>query len=80
MFEGDRSVIYDADCPDNPDIYDISLFKTLCYDGTFVDYDGFGYPAKPANGVLKMADNLSIYPSNVHLIPDDATHIVWFNR
>lgn len=48
----------------------------------FIDYDGFGYPAKMVNGALMSAYGPSnqIIPSKTEEIPLDATHIVWYNR
>jgi len=40
-----------------------------------IDYDGFGYPVKGD----KMA-GFNIFPTIQHLIPKDATHILWLNR
>ena len=44
-----------------------------------LDYDGCGNPAKMVDGVMKMAGG-TIRPSTAHLLPKDATHIVWYNR
>ncbi len=45
--------------------------------GGFIDYDGFGYPA--LNGFS--APEYCVYPSQgIDAIPEDATHIVWYNR
>ena len=61
---------------DRYNVYTIEAFKRLVASGCFIDYDGFGNPAK---------DNLSdveieIKPSKIKNVPLDATHIVWFNR
>ncbi len=63
--------------PDNEDdVYTIKEFKLFCKNGRFIDYDGFGYPVKD-----KLADeSIDIKPSKLKLIPDDATHIIWYNR
>lgn len=53
----------------------VEEFRESVEDGMFIDYDGFGYAAR--NG---MSANDPIYPSEVDKIPEDATHIVWFNR
>jgi len=58
------------------DVYTIKEFLECVNCGAFIDYDGFGYPVKD-----KMADSsIMIYPSRIKDIPDDATHIVWYNR
>lgn len=64
--------------PDNEDdVYTVKEFLALCESGSFIDYDGYGYPVKD-----NMADHsIIIMPSNAgETIPSDATHIVWFNR
>ncbi len=43
--------------------------------GMFIDYDGYGHPVRN-----DMVANDVIYPSQADSVPDDATHIVWFNR
>lgn len=58
------------------DVYTVEEFIECCKDGSFIDDDGWGYPVKD-----KKADRgVIIYPSIVHLIPEDATHIVWYNQ
>lgn len=42
----------------------------------FIDYDGFGHPVKDR----KCDPDIYIKPSKRHEIPEDATHIVWYNR
>jgi len=61
---------------DEDDVYTIEEFKECVKSGTFIDYDGYGYPVKD-----NLADeDIMIKPSSIEEIPDDATHIVWFNR
>lgn len=43
--------------------------------GGFVDYDGYGYAVKDG-----MFWPHAISPSTADVLPDDATHVVWFNR
>lgn len=59
------------------DVYTVDEFLVCCRTSLFTDYDGFGYPVKDG-----MADkSIMIKPSMAaEFIPDDATHIVWFNR
>ena len=62
--------------PYGDDVYTISEFKSHVEDGSFIDYDGFGYPVKDS-----LADkSIVIQPSTVDKIPADATHIVWYNK
>jgi len=58
------------------DVYTVEEFKKCCANHSFVDYDGFGYPVKD-----RLADEeIFIKPSRLSNIPDDATHIIWFNK
>lgn len=59
------------------DLFTVQEFKQYCATGAFVDYDGYGYPAKDG---MARGGHAVIQPSTLHLIPEDATHIVWFNR
>lgn len=58
------------------DIYTVEEFKIMVKHGVLIDYDGFGYPMK--DGLAD--DEILVYPSRVDDIPEDATHVVWFNR
>ena len=58
------------------DVYTVGEFKEYCDDGAFIDYDGFGYPVKDGLADTK----IFIKPSKLDDIPEDATHIVWYNR
>ena len=61
---------------DEDDVYTVEEFRDCCEVGAFIDYDGFGYPVKNS-----LADNsITIVPSRLEEIPEDATHIIWFNR
>lgn len=58
------------------DVYTIEEFKARVKSRQFIDYDGDGSPVKD-----NLADKgIWIHPSRLDLIPDDATHIVWYNR
>lgn len=70
------TVPYDTSIPEYGDPMTVEDFIANCEAGAFVDYDGFGTPAKG----YKMNDDFCITPSTRHLIPKDATHIVWYNR
>lgn len=59
------------------DVLTVDVFLDCVSCGGFIDYDGYGYPAK--DGYYDRS--LIIKPSNGgKLIPTDATHIVWINR
>ena len=44
--------------------------------GCFTDYDGYGHPVK--NDL--MDDTITVWPSKISLLPEDCTHIIWFNK
>jgi len=58
------------------DVYTVEEFREFVDSGMFIDYDGFGYPVKDS----KADPNIWIKPSRLYEIPEDATHIVWYNR
>ena len=61
---------------EDDDIMTVDKWIEACEDGSFIDYDGFGYPMKDG-----LADESTpFYPSDRRNLPKDATHIVWFNR
>ena len=61
---------------DEDDVYTVEEFKQYIADNIFIDYDGHGYPVKDG-----LADkSIMIFPSRANSIPNDATHIVWYNR
>jgi hypothetical protein len=61
---------------DEDDVYTVEEFREHVKSGSFIDYDGHGRPVKDG-----MADRtMIIQPSTVDEIPEDATHIVWYNR
>ena len=61
---------------DEDDVYTIEEFLECVKDRAFIDYDGYGHPVKDKKSDLL----IDIQPSSIHLIPEDATHIIWFNR
>jgi hypothetical protein len=77
-FHGDpvTEVVYNEDIPSYGDLMTVKEYLSNVKCGGFIDYDGFGQPAKDG----KMAD-VAISPSSGSFdIPEDATHIVWYNR
>lgn len=58
------------------DVYTIDEFKRFVEKSAFIDYDGWGYPVKNK----KYDGDIQIQPSTINKIPNDATHIIWFNR
>lgn len=67
----------EGDSPEGEDdVYTVEEFNDMCESGGFIDYDGYGHPVKDS-----MANpSIWVKPSKRHLIPSDATHIVWYNR
>lgn len=61
---------------DEEDVYTVKEFLECCACGAFIDYDGWGNPVK--DGLRDLS--IEVRPSKLHLIPEDATHIVWYNR
>lgn len=55
----------------------VDEFKKAVESGSYIDDDGDGYPVSDG----KMDSEMLIRPSEAaYAIPDDATHIAWFNR
>lgn len=67
---------YTAKIGADEDVYTVQDFRDAVKSGAFIDYDGYGYPVR--NGLAN--DKMIIKPSQVTGIPEDATHVVWFNR
>jgi hypothetical protein len=77
--EMETNMAYDKRIPDEDscDIMTVSDFMSeVNNNGLFNDNDGVGFPAKDN----QLDYDVEIYPSRMDLIPDDATHIVWFNK
>lgn len=73
---GDIIMQYDEKVDiDSGDLMTVEEFKKCVKGGFFIDYDGYGNPVK--NNKLMQLD---IYPSKLRDIPNDATHIIWYNR
>lgn len=63
-------------CGEGDDVYTVAEFLALVDTNAFMDYDGYGYPVKD-----NKAARVTISPSSARSdIPEDATHIVWYNR
>jgi hypothetical protein len=66
---------YNQKLSDFGDLMTVEEFRENVKSGMFIDYDGYGYPVKD-----NLCAHLQIYPSELYLLPKDATHIHWFNR
>ncbi len=53
----------------------VGEFTTTVEIGMISDSDGYGFPSKYG----RMDRQTVVTPSKLHLIPPDASHIVWFN-
>jgi hypothetical protein len=63
--------------PEYDDVMTVEEFIDCVKQGLFIDYDGCGCPMKDG----KYDQNIDVSPSTYEQdIPDDATHIVWFNK
>jgi hypothetical protein len=65
--------------PDYGDVFTVQEFMEGVRDRLFMDYDGTGYAAKLIEGQVLLSSVLA-RPSRIHEIPEDATHIAWFNK
>lgn len=66
---------YNVDLPSYGELIDVKTFSADCCDYSLIDYDGHGHPVKDN----KMSNQI-IKPSKFVEIPEDATHIMWFNK
>lgn len=64
------------------DLMTVKEFKAACADGLFIDYDGMGDMVKDGKIVVAHIDAAYpwIQPSTADTIPDEITHILWYNR
>ena len=69
---------YDRELPSYGELMSVEKFVEYCEDLMFIDEDGMGSPVKD-NMMAGGFDNY-VYPSELHNIPEDATHIMWFNK
>jgi hypothetical protein len=67
---------YTEPVPEHGDVMPVEDFRHAVRHGLFIDYDGYGYPARDG----RCDESVCVLPSKVNDIPTDATHIVWFNR
>lgn len=63
--------------PNFGDVMTKKAFLLACKEHAFIDYDGYGHPAKPP----MMEGKITLIPSQMPgKFPKGFTHIVWFNR
>ena len=63
--------------PMGGDYMTVQEFRESVECGAFIDYDGYGYAV--ARGDIADTSE-QILPSTVERIPEEATHIIWFNK
>lgn len=66
---------YNVKIPDYGDVMTVEEWRSCVESGCFIDDDGIGTPAK--DGMMMDRD---VWPSGMDDVPEDATHIVWFNK
>jgi len=66
---------YTENLPAYGDLMTVANWLEFVNSGDFSDYDGVGHPVKDG----KMCKT-RIYPSIADQLPEDATHVLWFNR
>jgi len=77
--EGERDVsdpCYDKPLPDYGELISVDRFRAAVLAGNLIDYDGTGHPVRDG----RMDGKHYVYPSDPGSVPEDATHIMWFNR
>lgn len=66
---------YDKELSDG-ELMTVDDFRQQVRISAFIDYDGYGHPVRDG----KMDRSIDILPSKIEAIPEDATHILWFNK
>jgi hypothetical protein len=67
---------YTENPPHYGDIMTRQEYVECVEEGLFIDYDGSGHPMR--DGLM---DKLTIViPSKLSELPDDCTHVIWFNK
>lgn len=82
------TAIYDEPLDEDDDLMTVEEYLGDVECGGFTDYDGYGKAVRNEKaartcywGEAKPGEIGRIFPSDgVSGIPEDATHIVWFNR
>ncbi len=70
---------YNKELPDYGDLITAKQYMKLVKFGVITDDNGFGRPVKAVDGKKMMAD-FAIGSDECEYIPDDATHVMWFNK
>lgn len=80
MTERPKTADYKTPVGPDDDLMTVEEYLAAVKAGAIIDYDGMGAPVR--DGLeAEMPGTIWIYPSQgVSAIPQDATHINWFNR
>lgn len=84
MTDRPKTAPYTRPIPEYGDLMTVDEYIGAVNCGGFIDYDGNGIAARDGlcdgrNSILE--DHVAIFPSDgLTYIPEDATHIVWFNK
>ena len=71
---------YTTPLPEYSDLFTVAEFKEAVRCGMFNEYDGSGFPAKRIDSARIMVSPRYIQLSRLFEIPEDATHVAWFNK
>ena len=72
----ENNVEYSAEPYNMGDMLTVEEFVEMAKSAGLINYDGFGHPVKDG----KLCPTIEIRPSRYWEIPEDATHIQWYNR
>lgn len=61
---------------DSGELLDVDEFVGMCITGHLIDYDGFGHLVFDD----EIEDKKEVSPSDYDSIPEDVTHVLWYNR
>lgn len=71
---------------DNGDLIPVADYLDMVRDGSLIDYDGMGDVVKDGRYAAAAYNEATGWPDWImpsdgdSLIPEDATHILWYNR
>ena len=60
---------------DSGELIDVDEFVGMCIEEELTDYDGYGHPVFDNE-----IDDLMLAPSDLDMIHEDATHILWYKN
>ncbi len=72
---GDADYVTPLDRIGYGDLLSVDEFLDMAESGALIDYDGFGHPVR--DGFVD--EGWYVQPEAMN-VPEDATHVLWFNR